>query len=266
MLVYIFTYSRENYSSKIKGNSNNKIKEILNNNNFETYLINIPKNTDRLNKFNMYYKNSDIRFKKYNLFPAVIGKNLNIIDYVTPNAYTQVLETERTRKRKHHYDLTRGGIGCYLSHLSIYKKIIESNIEYGIIFEDDCVISEDFYSRLQVGLNKIPKDWDIFLLGLICLKCHINNDYVNVNRFWGTHSYVIKKKSAAKLLEYLDRPLSKQIDADLSLLIKRKLIKVYAINPLISVQNNDFRSDIQIDVIESEDAFNEEFTGKIPKS
>jgi len=262
ILVYIFTYSRENYSSKIKDNSNNN---ILNNNNFEIYIINMPKNTDRLDKFNMYYNNSDIAFKKYNLFPAVIGKNLNIIDYVTPNAYKEILEAERTGKRKHHYELTRGGIGCYLSHLSIYKKIIESNAEYGIIFEDDSIVSEDFYSRVQTGLTKIPKDWDIFLFGLTCIDCDDNNDYVNVNRFWGTHSYMIKKKSAVKILEYLDRPLPKQIDADLSLLIKRKLINVYSINPHISEHNYDFESNIQIAIDDSADIHNEEFSGKIPK-
>ena len=39
-------------------------------------------------------------------------------------------------------------IGCYLSHLNIYKKIAESNKKYGLIFEDDVKIAYDFYKRM----------------------------------------------------------------------------------------------------------------------
>lgn len=284
ILVYIFTnisFTKEKYNSsrkhiresyqfaellhKYESNSQftsekQNIVNILNINNFEIYIIHMTKNATRLDNFDKYYNKSDIHFKKYTVFPAVVGKSLDLINFVTPNAYTQILDVEKTSIRKHHYDLTRGAVGCYLSHLSIYKKIVESKIDYGIIFEDDSIISSDFYARLQYGLTQIPDDWDIFLLGLTCLKCDIKSEYITVNRFWGTHGYIIKNKSAAKLVEYLDRPLSKQIDADLSLLIKREIIKVYSINPLIVVQDGIFTSDIQVDLANSNEAFNEEFT------
>lgn len=257
ILVYIFTNSKENYSSVVRSK---KIKNyILNQHNFDVYVIHMAKNAERLVHFDKHYNNSDISFKNYNVFPAVIGSKLNLIDYVTPNAYEQILEIEKTLKRKHHYDLTRGAVGCYLSHLSIYKKIIESNIDYAIIFEDDSIMATDFYDRLQYGLNKIPDDWDILLLGLTCLKCDIKMNYIDVHRFWGTHGYIIKNKTAAKLIEYLDKPLSKQIDADISLLIKRNILRVYGINPIIVAQESSFKSDIQIEIISSAEAFNEEF-------
>ena len=41
--------------------------------------------------------------------------------------------------------------------------------------------------------------------------------------------------------------------------IKRKLINVYAINPIIVAQDVKFGSDIQMNVIDSPEAFNEEF-------
>jgi glycosyl transferase family 25 len=257
ILVYIYTKSTENYSSVIRSK---KIKKyVLNERNFDVYVIHMAKNTERLIHFEKHYKNSDISFKKYNVFSAVVGNKLNLIEYVTPNSYEQILEIEKTLKRKHHYDLTRGAVGCYLSHLSIYKKIIETNIDYAIVFEDDSIMATDFYSRLQYGLSKIPDDWDILLLGLTCLKCDIKMNYIDVQRFWGTHGYIIKNKTAAKLIEYLDKPLSKQIDADISLLIKRKIIRVYGINPIIVAQESSFKSDIQIDIISSKEAFNEEF-------
>jgi GR25 family glycosyltransferase involved in LPS biosynthesis len=99
----------------------------------------------------------------------------------------------------------------------------------------------------------------MILLGVMCLKCDIEEEYIKINRFWGTHGYLINKQGARKLIEYLDKPLSKQIDADLSLLIKRGLIKVYGINPIIVAQDPKFGSDIQEIVEDSDKAFEEEF-------
>jgi len=40
--------------------------------------------------------------------------------------------------------LTLGEIGCFLSHLSIYKKMIEENIEEAIVLEDDVSLTNNF--------------------------------------------------------------------------------------------------------------------------
>jgi glycosyl transferase family 25 len=262
ILILINKYSIEGYDNikrKRKNLKNNKFIEQFNSDEFDVQLIHMKKNTDRLINFNNYYYNSDMKFKKFEIFPAIIGKEINLIEYVSSKGYQQILMTEKTKTRIHHYDLTRGAVGCYLSHLNIYKKLLESNYKYTIVFEDDVIMAADFYERLLYGLSVIPDDWDILLLGVMCLKCDIEKDYIKINRFWGTHGYLIKKEGARKLIEYLDKPLSKQIDADLSLLIKRKLINVYGINPIIVAQDPKFGSDIQETVEESDEAFEEEF-------
>jgi len=229
---------------------------------FDVYVINLVSNTERLESFKYQYEKSDLAWKKYIVYPAVVGKELDIIKYVTPDAFTQVMETDATKRRKHHYDITKGAVGCYLSHLDIYRKIAASNKKYGLIFEDDVMIATDFYKRMLYGLNTVPGDWDIYLLGLICLKCDIKSEYINVNRFWGLHGYLVKKEAAQRLVNNLDRLISKQIDADISLLIKEKKVKVYGINPIIVAQQNAFLSDIQVPVENNIDAFNEEFNQK----
>jgi GR25 family glycosyltransferase involved in LPS biosynthesis len=251
IIIFIFTKSKETYI-----NVDNNIK--LSSKDFDVYLINMPQKKDRLINFTKYYNNSDLKFKQFNILPAIVGKDLNLIEFVSPEGYKQILELEKTGNRKHHYDLSRGAVGCYLSHLSIYKQIVNSNYNYGIIFEDDSEMIQDIYKNMIEGLNKIPNNWDILLLGHICIKCDINTEYTKVHRFWGTHSYIIKKESADKLLKYLDKPLSKQIDADMSLLVKRGIINIYALNMSLAMQSTKFYSDIQSDVIESNDSFNEE--------
>ena len=238
------------------------IFEKFTNDDFDVYVINLVSNKERLESFKHQYEKSDMAWKKYIVYPAIVGKDLDIVKYVTPDAYTRLMETDATKRRKYHYDITRGAVGCYLSHLDIYRKIAASDKKYGLIFEDDVMIATDFYKRMLFGLNTVPGDWDIYLLGLICLKCDVKSDYIGVNRFWGLHGYLVKKETAKKLVNNLDKLISKQIDADISLLIKERKITVYGINPIIVNQHNSFISDIQIPVENNIDAFNEEFNQK----
>ena len=44
----------------------------------------------------------------------------------------------------------------------------------------------------------------------------------------------------------------------MSLLVKRGIINIYALNMSLAMQSTNFNSDIQSDVIESNESFNEE--------
>jgi len=250
IIIYI-KYQPEKYTNN-----------YLDKNDFNVYVINLVKNKERLENFTYQYNNSDMSSKPFIVYPAIVGKNLDLAKFVTPNAYNQIIMTERTNSRRHHYDLTRGAVGCYLSHLNIYKEIAKSDKKYGLIFEDDVMIAQDFYERLNNGLKSVPADWELYLLGVICLKCEIKPNYINVNRFWGTHGYLVKKETAIKLVKLMSGLIKKQIDADICLFIKYNKLKVYAINPIIVAQDN-LGSDIQVPVIHNEEEFQEEFTNKI---
>jgi len=59
-------------------------------------------------------------------------------------------------------ELSPGEIGCALSHLGIYHKIVDDGFEEAVIFEDDSIINEDFLPILK-NRKKYPKDWELFL-------------------------------------------------------------------------------------------------------
>jgi GR25 family glycosyltransferase involved in LPS biosynthesis len=235
--------------------------ELFTDADFNVYVINLKKNTERLDSFMNEYNKSDLKNMPLIVYPAVVGKELDLINYVTPAAYKQILTTEVLKNRRFHYELTRGAVGCYLSHLNIWKNIAESDKKFGLIFEDDVMIATDFYARLQVGLSHVPNDWDIYTCGIMCLKCDIKSNYISVNRFWGLHGYIVRKESATIIYNELNKLINKQIDAELSLLIKYGKIKIYGINPIIVAQNGNFGSDIQVPVDKNSDldAFTEEF-------
>ena len=256
LIIFLIIFIYFNYQTEKFTDDN------LNKNDINVYVINLVKNKQRLNNFKYQYNNSDMISIPYTVYPAIVGKELDLKKYVTPKAYNQIIMTEKTNVRKYHYELTRGAVGCYLSHLNIYKEIAKSDKKYGLIFEDDVMIANDFYIRLNKGLKTVPKDWDMYLLGVMCLKCDIKKEYVNINRFWGMHGYMIKKESAVKLVKLLSGLISKQIDSKLSLLIKYNKLKIYSINPIIVAQG-DLGTDIQVPVVNDIDEFSEEFSNKI---
>lgn len=68
-------------------------------------------------------------------------------------------------------DLTDGAIGCALSHMHIWKDIIEKNGATGadgwwLIIEDDCEFVAEFSEEnLQKRLAEVPSDWQLIYLG-----------------------------------------------------------------------------------------------------
>jgi len=65
--------------------------------------------------------------------------------------------------RKHPTWLTRGAIGCALSHLNIYRRMINEQIPYALILEDDMVLPPDFVGHLKEIVSKLQDDEVIML-------------------------------------------------------------------------------------------------------
>jgi len=60
--------------------------------------------------------------------------------------------------------MSKGEIGCFLSHRKIYKQIIDENIEYTLILEDDVNFDNKLIDILRI-IKTYRKYWDIILLG-----------------------------------------------------------------------------------------------------
>merc|ERR1712203_1278066 len=67
-------------------------------------------------------------------------------------------------------DLTAGGIGCALSHMQIWRDVIQRYPDDSrgrfLVVEDDCRFLPDFSEeRLSRRLSEVPDDWQIVFLG-----------------------------------------------------------------------------------------------------
>lgn len=112
--------------------------------------------------------------------------------------------------------LSKGEIGCLLSHLSIYQRMIDEDIECACIFEDDNDFGQDIDILLKENLL-LKADWELLLIGhsgrsnnpLCGAEYSSKREHVfglyhiakPVEAPSGTYAYLVKKSAAQKLLQ-----------------------------------------------------------------
>jgi GR25 family glycosyltransferase involved in LPS biosynthesis len=198
----------------------------------QLYYINLDDNLKR--KISIENMLVNLGFTNCLRIPAVNTKTFdNVLKYknlIKPNALNTLIESNETHIRHNHYELTNGAVGCYLSHMEIYAKMVSNDIPYAIILEDDVEIStskNDFW-RILPNI-KIPEDCDIFLINVNIYDLHpqtISPNIKKINFFFGTHFYILTLAGAKKLIKHLF-PIQMQIDSQLARLSYDKIINIY---------------------------------------
>lgn len=128
------------------------------------------------------------------------------------------------------YHWKRGMIGCTLSHMIIWQKLLEEqndNARYLILEDDMRFISKDWLETWNKMNECIPKDADLLYIGgvLPTNKGVLSSVLDNVNDYWAkirpnklftggsvelpifhfcTYSYILTKSGAKKLMEWLE--------------------------------------------------------------
>lgn len=217
--------------------------------NIKAFYINLEKNTKRKNDLLKSYHNSDINELGLTRFPAILGKTVDVNLWLRPEAIEELEETEKTHGRTHHYQLTYGGVGCFLSHYTLAKQLLnDSEAKYYIIFEDDISFQKNMIKPINYYLSNAPEDWDIIhFTNLRKVNYTIHDQFYKPNGFWGMQAYIINKKGAKKLVDEVQREkIDGQIDAYLSRMGQQNKINIYITdNRLINHNSHSMISDIQ---------------------
>lgn len=106
-----------------------------------------------------------------------------------------------------------GRIGCFMSHLTVIKKMYDAGVKYGLIFEDDFVPTPGYDVNIIRNVTQFMKsnnDWEIIQLGwntlnmynLIIMANHVTQ---NIKKFkgLGTHAYCISRRGMEKVLSLI---------------------------------------------------------------
>jgi GR25 family glycosyltransferase involved in LPS biosynthesis len=216
------------------------------------YYINLDRRTDR-------YEHINNELKKINYIgpiekiSAIDGKTLNI-NNLSNTLITDEGKNDALDKNKGmYYILTPGAVGCALSHLNIYNKIIEEidDNNYVLILEDDITIDNNFMNKLNNYINKMPQ-FDILFLGYHHTDANLeeneNEIYGKPNKIWGLFGYLINKKAAIEIKKIF--PLIYQIDTEMPKIFNNLSVFYLKDKLIISDEsqliNSKFGTDTQI--------------------
>lgn len=60
-----------------------------------------------------------------------------------------------------HSGLKPGEVGCYASHLLVMSRIVERDLDYALVLEDDAVVRADISETIANVLSAVPQGWDL---------------------------------------------------------------------------------------------------------
>ena len=128
----------------------------------QIFVINLERCFNKKEKMLKQLTNNNFKNINFEFIKAIDGRNLTNKILATRNA-------DILKEWKDPYsgrNTTWGEVGCTLSHILIYEKCIEENIDIAIILEDDVLIPDNFGEKLNNILEKLKKiDWELCYLG-----------------------------------------------------------------------------------------------------
>lgn len=194
----------------------------------KVYCISLERARDRRKQAQNEHEKLGIQFE---FIKAIDGRELSE-DEIKAYGYDEAV-AKRLRNIYKTRGLGRGDIGCALSHLKTYKKMVKNNVSVALISEDDAEFLFD-KKDLENILNELPKDWEI------CLLYHKGNCRKiskNICEFLSPPGilvcYLLNIEGAKKLVE-LASPLRLASDTLTSRAIYHKIIKGYGVMPTIA--------------------------------
>ena len=212
---------------------------------FDMYVVNLDRAQARMRRFVHHLQATDLADVPLIRLRAVDGNNLDLKEHVTEQALREIKLAERVGYRQRHYELTRGAVGCYLSHMDAWTRLLTSDKDVIMVCEDDAVLDRDIGRKVMVSLETLPAGWDVLLLGYWCVKCDRQQGFRKMHRFFGLHCYLINRGAVAKIKAYAGTRVSQQVDSMLSDMCSEGRLEVYGVDEKAAVQSGS-SSTVQI--------------------
>lgn len=212
----------DDYKVKLIHIINDK-KSVLNNKIKRVYVINMTKDIIKRNYIITIMQKYKINF------------SFVLVEKVSDKKYIQLCETQ---------NITKGELGCCLSHMWCLNDIIQNNYENALIFEDDILFHKHFVSEFL-------KIYDSFKLDFLLLGAHdyhfSSNNYKNVStnhlyypekntKLYGAHANFYSLK-AAKMMFKIRSSLISFFDKEYSLIFEYFKETSYVCSPNLVVTN-----------------------------
>lgn len=174
---------------------------------FQIELISLPKDEKR---------RKELKVKPDYIY-SVNGNNIDRNELINAN----ILDKDSKLKK--------GEIGCFLSHIHLLKKAIESKKKYVLILEDDAKIEENIFKDIDDILKQAPKDFEMIFLGHNYYEEEKENfELKKINYLHGAQAYIVNTNTIT--MEKIDKLLPFKRPYDV---IVPKIFKCYVVIPKI---------------------------------
>jgi GR25 family glycosyltransferase involved in LPS biosynthesis len=143
-----------------------------------TYVINCDHHTERMQKFALAAKKAGLKYCRescvkgneftYNLFCAMIKKNL-----LKPSAKMNAIE-----------------VAIAISHYNLFQRMVNNNLDYALILEDDIKVNPNFVTRVNNILNDLDEQ-DVKFSILYLWNGHWSEEPKNAHKYTEAGGYPI---------------------------------------------------------------------------
>lgn len=150
-----------------------------------------------------------------------------------------------------HFTLTRPAVGCFLSHLAVWRWMIDSGVPRMIVLEDDATPFNFDPARFRSALGSLPPETRMLLLGRIIMNGMAEapgaSGVQRIYFFNGTFAYLITPAACRTLVPLLV-PLDGHIDHQISmaLIAQRHSFAAHYIEPPFFEPDWSLRSDCYV--------------------
>lgn len=198
----------------------------------KVYCINLQRRPDRKNKMKKLFEKMKLDVK---FWRAVDGskdaKVKNLVHSIKPK-----------------YPMNEGMIGCYLSHLNVYKDADKKGYERFLVLEDDLLIHKELDKVLN-NLLKVKEDWSLLYLCTPDWNWRNNKNnvvegqpYYRGKRIDGTCGYAINRKVVKEIIHLFEEPIEMPCDTRLHKIHEERECYVLYPQPFIAdVRDSDLR-------------------------
>ena len=207
-----------------------------------TFVINLDSSRERMAFMAAQCLELDLPFERVSAVHGARLKRDDLEDVATP--WCQKL-------------CTTSMIGCALSHMKVWRMVVERGLARTLVMEDDAALVPTFERGLRRALQDVPEDFDILVLGCYFLcdkkrryalghelsRLFVPHSLRNDTRTWGSvfvpeyfggsHCYVVSQRGARKLLKAIPK-VAYHIDMQMN----HPSLNIYAVSPDLAFQRD----------------------------
>lgn len=203
----------------------------------KNYVISLPSEIKRRSHILTEFGRENIEFEFFNaLTPKIALSKAKSMGLVIKNNH-----------------MTDGEVACFMSHVSIWNKMIDENISHVAIFEDDVILGENVNQFLSSS-SWFRNEWNIVKIEKFNKKSILSNVKDEspsperelkqlLNKHYGCAGYILSLNAAKELIAYLKKnpnliPLDHIVFENFIPVSKGKILQL---NPAICIQDSIFQ-------------------------